>query len=159
MAETKTGATLTWGVKQSFRSYVESAGGQIETGEGAGRAGDGAFAFAAAAGEGLSLGADGKPEGRAQFAGEVRMKAHGGMLNVAIADPEVQIGPAGAVLTVIDNGLRNPRRVEFAKLDLAQMTAEGAELVIPTALSMDGCAILGDHYPPGAAIDPVRLRL
>ena len=30
-------AELSWGLKQSFRAYVEGAGGAIETGEGAQR--------------------------------------------------------------------------------------------------------------------------
>ena len=39
---------LSWGVKQSFRGYVEGAGGVIETGAGATRTDDGGFAFPAA---------------------------------------------------------------------------------------------------------------
>ncbi len=153
-------ATLSWGVKQSFRNYVEGAEGAIETAEGAVRAADGAFTFASAPDDGLALGADGTLKGHGRFLGEVRMTAHGGMLKVAIADPELEIGPSGAALTVIDRGLRNPRRVAFAQLDLAgATTAPDGEIVIPTRLSMDGCAILGDHYPPRTVIDPVRLTL
>jgi hypothetical protein len=52
-------ATLEWGLKQSFRAYVEGAGGSIAVGEGTTRTADGAFAFAAAPGDtGLSV-ADG----------------------------------------------------------------------------------------------------
>src|SRR5690242_16345346 len=98
MARTTAGATLAWGVKQSFRNYVEAAGGQIDTGEGATRGKDGVFSFAASAGDGLMLGVDGRLTGHGRFVGEVRMTAHGGMLSVAIADPEVEIGPAGAEL-------------------------------------------------------------
>ncbi len=153
-------ATLSWGVKQSFRNYVEGAEGAIETGEGAARAADGAFDFTATADDTLAIGDNGALQGHGRFLGEVRMTAHGGMLKVAIADPELEIGPAGAALTVIDRGLRNPRRVEFAQLDLAAATTgPDGEIVIPTLLSMDGCAILGDHYPPKTAIDPVRLKL
>ena len=151
-------ATLTWGVKESFRNYVAGAGGEIETGAGAGRDSAGAFTFTAAADDALRLGPDGKPTGQGRFTGEVRMNAHGGMLKVAIADPHLEIGPSEAALTVIDNGLRNPRRVEFAKLDLAAATTENGELVIPVLLSLDGCSILGDHYPPRSAIDPVRVK-
>jgi hypothetical protein len=82
-------ATLTWGLKQSFRAYVEGAGGAIETAEGARRSADGAFIFPAAPGEGLRLGADGKPRGVGRFVGEVRCEAHGGMLKVFLADPSV----------------------------------------------------------------------
>ncbi|MEJ0064693.1 MAG: HtaA domain-containing protein [Caulobacteraceae bacterium] len=81
-------ATLSWGLKQSFRAYVEAAGGSFEIAEGAERISDGAFAFAAAPGDGLKLGADGRPQGVGRFVGEVRCEAHGGMLKVFLARPE-----------------------------------------------------------------------
>lgn len=154
------GATLEWGLKQSFRSYVEGAGGSIEIGEGTTRTADGAFVFAAASGEaGLALGADGKPEGTGVFVGEVRCEAHGGMLKVFLADPRVEIGPSGATLTVADSAARD-RRVELAVLDLgAAQAGENDVLVIPAKLARDGWQVLGDHYPPTTPLDPVRLRL
>jgi Htaa len=152
-------AELSWGLKQSFRAYVEGAGGAIETGEGARRADDGAFTFPAAPGEGLKLGADGKPEGVGRFVGEVRCEAHGGMLKVFLADPSVEIGPAGAVVTVADTRARD-RRVELAQLDLATATiADEGEWVISAKLSRDGWQVLGDHYPAATPLDPVRLKL
>ena len=152
-------AGLSWGLKQSFRAYVEAAGGAIETGEGAERAADGAFTFPAAAGEGLKLGAGGKPEGVGRFVGEVRCEAHGGMLKIFLADPSVEIGPAGAVIAVADTRARD-RRVELAQLDLAAATiADDGAWVIPAKLSGDGWQVLGDHYPPSTPLDPVRLKL
>jgi hypothetical protein len=152
-------STLVWGLKQSFRAYVESAGGTIATGEGAERTADGAFAFPATPGEGLRLGADGKPEGIGLFAGEVQCEAHGGMLKVFLADPAVEIEPGRAVVTVYDTRGRD-RRVVLADLDLAVATAgEDGEIAVPARLSRDGWQVLGDHYPPGAPLDPVRLRL
>lgn len=149
--------TLSWGVKQSFRGYVEGAGGVIETAGGAGRTADGGFSFAAAPDSGLGLDADGRPQGQAKFLGEVSFKAHGGMLSVFLIDPMIEIGPAGAVLTVADHPARD-RRLEAARLDLAAMTVgEGGEIVLPAALMMFGCQWLGDHYPAGTALDPVRL--
>ena len=152
-------AKLSWGLKQSFRAYVEGAGGAIETSEGAQRGADGAFTFEPAPGEGLKRGADGKPQGVGRFLGEVRCEAHGGMLKIFLADPSVEIGPAGAVLSVADGPARD-RRVELAQLDLAAATtADDGELVIPAKLSRDGWQVLGDHYPPSTPLDPVRLRL
>ncbi|HEX7886115.1 MAG TPA: HtaA domain-containing protein [Phenylobacterium sp.] len=150
---------LSWGVKQSFRGYVEATGGTIETAAGAERAADGGFTFAPAAGNALRLDATGQPEGRGGFLGEVRFQAHGGMLSVRIVDPAVEIGASGATLTVADAGAPTGR-VEIARLDLAAMTAgDHGEIVIPTALSMDGSWLLGDHYPPNTPLDPVRLTL
>jgi len=152
-------AKLSWGLKQSFRAYVEGAGGAIETGEGAQRSTDGAFTFPAAPGEGLKLGVDGKPEGVGRFVGEVRCEAHGGMLKVFLADPSVEIGLAGAVVAVADTRARD-RRVELAELDLAAATvADDGAWVIPAKLSRDGWQVLGDNYPPSTPLDPVRLKL
>jgi hypothetical protein len=150
---------LSWGLKQSFRAYVEGAGGAIETAAGAQRAADGAFTFEAAPGEGLELGPDGKPQGVGRFVGEVLCEAHGGMLKVFLADPSVEIGPAGAIVTVADTPARD-RRVELAQLDLAAATiGDDGELVIAAKLSRDGWQVLGDHYPPSTPLDPVRLKL
>jgi hypothetical protein len=152
-------ATLSWGLKQSFRAYVEGSGGVIEAGEGAVRAADGAFAFPAAPGEGLTSGADGRPEGVGRFAGAVRCEAHGGMLKVAFADPSVEIGPDGAAVFVAD--VRDPaRRIALAVLDLAKATlGDDGAWVIPAKLARDGWQVLGDHYPQSTPLDPVRLTL
>ena len=151
--------TLSWGVKHSFRTYVESSGGSTETGAGAERATDGAFVFAAAAGDGLRLGADGKLAGRGGFLGEVRFEAHGGMLKVCLADPILEITEAGGVLTVADHPTRT-YRLEAAKLDLTAVTTDpSGHLVLPATLLMFGCQWLGDHYPAGTALDEVRLTV
>ncbi len=153
-------ATLEWGLKQSFRAYVEGAGGSIETGEGVERAPDGAFVFSAAPGDaGVSLGADGKPQGVGSFLGEVRCQAHGGMLKVTLIDPSVEIGPDGGAITVVDPFARDGR-VELAVLELdAATSGDDGDIVIPTKLSKDGWRVLGDHYPPMTPLDPVRLKL
>jgi hypothetical protein len=50
------------------------------------------------------------------------------------------------------------RRVVFAKLDAGALTPEAdGTLSLPAAITLDGMFILGDHYPPGTALDPVRL--
>jgi len=153
------GATLTWGLKQSFRAYVEAAGGVIEPGAGAGRTPDGTFVFAGVPDAGLELDADGKPHGLGKYAGEVRFDAHGGMLAVLLADPWLEIGPSTASLTVAESAARD-RRVELALLDLAAATAgDEGEIVIPTKLAKDGWRILGDHYLPMTPLDPLRLKL
>lgn len=150
---------LSWGVKQSFRTYVEATGGVIEARDGAERADDGAFTFAAAPGGDLRLDADGRLEGQGAFLGEVRFEAHGGMLSVCLADPMLEIGPSGAVVTVADSSARD-YRLEVAQLDLGAMTSgEAGEIVIPATVSIHGSQLLGDHYPPRTPLDPVRLIL
>lgn len=148
---------LNWGVKQSFRGYVEGAGGTIEVGAGAERMADGGFSFAAAPGGDLRRDAEGRLEGRAGFLGEVSFKAHGGMLSVFLVDPVLEIGGGKAVLTVADHPERD-RRLEAAELDLAAMNVgAGGEIELPATLMMFGCQWLGDHYPMRTPLDPVRL--
>jgi hypothetical protein len=82
-------AALAWGVKESFRRYVEAAGA-IEIFGSAERAGDGCFVFPATANSDLRIGADGILRGQAAFSGEVLFKAHGGALNVRLTDPVLE---------------------------------------------------------------------
>lgn len=145
-------STLTWGVKQSFRAYVEMTGGVTEAAEGATRDADGAFVFEATPESTLEVGADGALSGRGVFKGEVKFDSHGGMLKVFLADPILEIGEAGAALTVFDSPKRN-LRIEVVKLDLAAAGPEG----VPTKLTVDGVYLLGAHYPLNTAVDPVKL--
>lgn len=151
-------ASLTWGVKQSFRNYVQAAGGAIETSGRAERLEDGAFQFAAGSTGDLRRQADGGLAGAANYLGEIAFEAHGGMLRVRLADPSVEFAEGQGVLIVADGGSTGPR-LKVAKLNLTAMSEEDGELVIPTALTIEGSQVLGDHYPPGTALDPVRLRL
>lgn len=146
---------LTWGVKQSFRAYVEGAGGTISTDAGAERAADGAIAFPAE-GDGLTTGVGDALQGAGKFSGEVRFEAHGGMLSVRLSSLSLDVDGEGASLKVADER-GNP--VEIARLDLAAATKGDGDLVIPARLSMDGSYLLGDHYPPRTVVDPVRLTL
>ena len=147
---------LIWGLKESFRNYVEATGGTIVTENGAERSADGSILFTLNASDALKLDADGKPQGQGSFAGKVTFKSHGGMLSIEIADPIVEINDAGARLTVAVEG--GADRIEIAKLDLSAMSAEEAnEPLIPAALSMDAYHLLDGQYTPGTALDPVRL--
>ncbi|MGH6964242.1 MAG: HtaA domain-containing protein [Phenylobacterium sp.] len=144
-------ATLSWGVKQSFRSYVDAAGGTVAVAGGAERAPDGGFLFPHAPKSTLARDADGRLTGTGRFEGQVSFSAHGGMLNVVLTDPWVEATEGGLVLTVAASATR---RSAFAKLDAAAMTTEAdGALVIPAAITLDGMFILGDHYPPGTALD------
>lgn len=148
--------SLGWGVKQSFRNYVEAAGGSIAISGGTERAADGSFVFSTTSGD-LRVGPDGAPQGAAQFSGEVGFEAHGGMLRVRLADFGVEIGADGATLTAAEGGAGGPRIV-IAKLDVSAASADGdGALVLPAKVTIHGSQALGDHYPPGTPLDPVRL--
>ena len=148
-------ATLSWGVKQSFRGYMDAAGGTVAVSGGAERAADGGFLFPQGPESTLARDAEGRLAGVGRFQGEVSFQAHGGMLNVVLTDPWVEATEAGLVLSVAAGATR---RVAFAKLDAAAMETEAdGTLALPAAITLDGMFILGDHYPPGTALDPVRL--
>lgn len=149
---------LRWGVKQSFRNYVQAVGGTIETDLGARRMADGDFVFDAAPATALHVDADGGLAGRVSFQGEVRFTAHGGMLAVRLADLAVEIGPSGALLTIAGGPDPASPRTTLATLSLAAAEpGSDSEIVIPSSLSPEGSQLLGDNYPPGAALDHVRL--
>ncbi|HEX2562023.1 HtaA domain-containing protein [Phenylobacterium sp.] len=158
MSHVQPPSALAWGVKQSFRSYVEAVGGKIELVGSVERATDGGFVFARDGDATLTLDPDGRPQGRAQFSGEVRFEAHGGMLKVAIADPAFEFEGAAGGLTVADPWAPG-KRMTIAKLDPAAAVTEAGELVVPAVTTLDGMQLLGDHYPPGTQLDPVRLKL
>lgn len=148
--------TLSWGVKQSFRGYVEGAGGKTETSEGAEFAADGGFIFRAGPDSTLAVDEAGQLTGRGVFTGIVHFEAHGGMLKVWMVDPILEITEAGAVLTVADHPTRT-YRLEAAKLDLGALATDPGEIALPAALLMFGSQWLGGNYPAGTALDEVRL--
>ena len=147
-------AILSWGVKQSFRGYIEAAGGAVAVTGGAERAPDGGFLFPEGPESTLAQEPDGRLTGVGRFQGEVSFQAHGGMLNVVLTDPWVEATETGLILSVAESPTR---RVTFAKLDAAAMTTEADATVLPAAITLDGMFILGDHYPPGTVLDAVRV--
>ena len=54
---------LTWGVKESFRQYVEAAGGSITATDGATRNADGSFQFSAETEGDFAIASDGTVSG------------------------------------------------------------------------------------------------
>ena len=88
---------LTWGVKASFRGYVEAAGGSITLDDGAARADDGAFVFAAEPGGDLVIAPDGSATGAMRFKGTVTFDAHGGMLKSKLTELGIEATEEGAL--------------------------------------------------------------
>ena len=146
---------LTWGVKASFRSYVEAAGGSITLSDGATRAADGAFVFAALPGGDLVVTAEAQPSGSMKFAGTVAFDAHGGMLRSKLTELEVAAENDGLVLSALDTQFGGGRRV-IAELGAAEIGPEG-EVILSAAITLDGMDQIADNYPPGTALDPLRL--
>ena len=148
-------STLTWGVKESFRNYVEAAEGTISVSDGATRADDGAFVFAALPGGDLVVATDGTATGSMRFQGAVGFDAHGGMLKVQLRELGVEAGVDGLVLTVADSHL-DDQRCAIAQLGPVTTDTAGG-LSIAAEITLDGMYQIADNYPPGTALDPLRL--
>jgi hypothetical protein len=138
---------LNWGVKQSFRAYVEGSGGSITASDGAARAEDGTFTFDAAPDSDLTRD-DGALSGTGRFRGRAVFQAHGGLLSVTLTDPWIEAAGDAWVLSIAETPTR---RTAIAKLTPSD---DGALHAVTT---LEGMMILGDHYPPGTILDPVRL--
>jgi hypothetical protein len=163
-----TGGSLTWGFKESFRSYIS---GTIA--KGAWEPVDGAsyetpvFSWPATGGSvDPATGA-----GSVTFGGGVRFSGHGGLLDTTIAEPTLVLDPAGSRILLdvrgvsMDDALagatdqvNSAEQVDFVALDPAAVPAsDGAALSasdVATTLTADGAAQFGS-YEAGTAFDPV----
>ncbi len=146
---------MIWGVKASFRSYVEAAGGSTTLSDGATRADDGTFVFEAVPGGNLTIAPDGSASGAMRFAGTVTFDAHGGMLKVTLTELGLDAGDEGLVLTALDTQLNRDRCI-IAKL--GPVESAGDSLTVGAEITLDGMYQIADNYPPGTALDPVQLE-
>jgi len=146
---------LTWGVKASFRSYVEGAEGSIEVSDGATRAEDGTFIFTAVPGGDLVISPDGTATGSMRFKGTVTFEAHGGMLKSTLSELGLEVGDDGLVLTVLE-APSNQDRCAVATLNFIEKEPNGAT-TLGSKITMDGMYQIADNYPPDTELDLVRL--
>ena len=146
---------LTWGVKASFRAYVEAAGGTISVSDGATRDADGEFVFTALPGGDLTIPGDGPPTGAARFQGAVAFDAHGGMLRASLVELGIEAGHDGLVLTAAQ-APGGTRRCVIARLGPVEATPQGS-IILGAVITLDGMFQIADNYPPGTPLDPVRL--
>lgn len=166
-----TDARLEWGVKESFRDYVQGPiahGGWSQSGV----SGDGPFRW-----EDLTSGEfdPSVPEGLLDFAGSVRFTGHdqgaGPLLDLTVSQPQVRVadGTAELLLDVRSKGLEDASFTElddavFATLDLASVTPAVAGGVVtfsnvPATLTKQGADGFADFYEAGAELDPVTFAI
>lgn len=146
---------LTWGVKASFRGYVEAAGGSITVEDGATRTEDGAIVFSAVPGGDLAIAEDGSATGSMRFTGTAIFEAHGGMLKSTLTELGIDAGPDGMFITVLEAPM-NTDRCAIAELSFIEAGADGA-VTLKSEITMDGMYQIADNYPPGTELDPVLL--
>lgn len=167
VADTVTGGSATWGVKESFRNYVQSptASGQITTSDGANINGDGTFNFQP--GSGTFDPVTGKTD--AKFRGTVLFTGHAGVLRVQISDPRVVYeGASGVLYADVVSRDQNTSQdvsypgVDFATLNLAGITptVDGSTASvsnIPAKLTANGAKAFAGFYSAGENLDPISL--
>ncbi|MCF2706954.1 HtaA domain-containing protein [Arcanobacterium haemolyticum] len=153
-----TGA-MTWGVKESFRSYLTNAGGTIQTIDGASTTESGLYAFPVVSGQ--SRGETTK------FTGGVHFLAHGGMLDVTISNPtisgkgvertlkaDVSSRPMGGTEA------KNYGTIDFAKVTFNQPKISGNNYSLDTssvALTAQGAEAFAGFYKEGTALDNLTI--
>jgi len=156
---------LTWGFKESFRSYIS---GSIANGEWT--VADGAtyetpsFGFSGATGAYDAASAS----GLVSFVGSINFTGHGGVLDTTVANPQIRFDDESTASVILDvSGTTqegesiDQQDVEFATVDLAAATVTSADGVVtitdaPAELTADGSAAFGT-YGAGEALDPITL--
>lgn len=152
VARSVSGASIEWGVKESFRTYItgSTANGEISGGWGTG---SGAYSTE-------------NDRGRVSFGGSIHYTGHGGLLDVTLSNPRIQVtGPGSAllILNVQSLGLGgepgvNANGVVFANLSLPT-ASESANRIswngASATLTAAGAEAFAGFYNAGDALDAV----
>ncbi|WP_433675157.1 HtaA domain-containing protein [Microbacterium gorillae] len=168
-------ADITWGFKESFRSYISGtiANGEWQT-EGGASYTTPNFSFTGGTG---TYDPD-AATGNVAFPGAIHFTGHEGLLQTSVSAPTLQITGAGTARLLLDissvpmeqalagdNTVHTATQVPFVDIDLssatvtrtdADVTIAGTEL--PTAITPEGFAAFG-NYDAGTAFDPIALTV
>jgi hypothetical protein len=155
-------ATMTWGFKESFRSYISGtiANGEWTVADGASYSTPN-FSWAHGAGE-LT-----RDTGVVAFTGSITFSGHGGILNTTVANPQLRFDGSGSATLLLDvsgttqEGVPvDERAVEFATVDLdGSVQGDNAVLTAsPAVLTQAGAAAFGT-YEAGEQLDPISAVL
>lgn len=141
---------MIWPVKSSLLRYISALpDGALSVEDGAeANPGTGVFVFP---------GDPADSSGR-RFRGDLRLRAHGGMLFVRIARPAVEIVDGGGVtLTVLAPG-EGETEGRLALAHLTERARTGRAVLYGARLSEPGATLFGGYYRPGEELDPVEIR-
>lgn len=167
-ANAVSGASLTWGVKESFRSYVTGsiAKGSIAL-NGATENSNGAYVFSGGAGSVNTV----DTLGRVAWSGGVTFAGHDGALKIVLSNPSVRLsGPTTATLyaDVASKALKGSdvalTQAAIATVDLKAATSSSTASAIaysgaPATLTAAGATAFAGFYSAGQALDPVSFSL
>lgn len=166
-----TSATLVWGFKESFRSYISGtiANGSWDT---TGNVSYKTPVFTIAGGTG-SLD-ETASKGAVSFTGSMHFTGHSGALDTTFSDPVLEIVDATTALLYVDVASA-PREaaeagdatihtyddIPFVRIDLASATAGSGSIsgsALPTALTSEGNTVFSS-YEVGSAFDPIDVSV
>ncbi len=168
VANSVSGATLSWGVKTSFYEYINSpvAAGQLIRNS---TTGDGSTVVWSGGSGTIS---SNESFGRISFPGGATYTGHNGLLKVTISNPRIHITGANTATLVADMTSNNTAgvqivaqsEVQLATLNLAagsQSTTNGSLswAGVPATLTNAGVKAFADFYPAGTAMDTVAFSL
>jgi hypothetical protein len=141
---------LLWPVKSSLLRYVSALpDGALSVEDGAEADPEaGVFAFP---------GDPEDPSGR-RFRGDLRLRAHGGMLFVRVARPALEtVDGGGLALTVLAPG-EGETEERLVLAHLAERARTDGAVLYDARLSEPGAALFGGYYRPGEELDPLEVR-
>ncbi|MDR6866633.1 hypothetical protein J2Y69_001226 [Microbacterium resistens] len=145
------GASLSWGVKASFTSYIN---GPIAKGSVSGGWGSGSGAYSTETGN-----------GSVSYDGGMHFSGHGGKLDLSLSNPRIRVTGSSATLflDVRSKGYNGSPDIDtagvaFATLGLPAASASGGEISWSGAsatLTAEGAKAFAGFYSAGAALDAV----
>lgn len=144
-------AVLRWAIRSSFRDYVKALpDGREVLSDGAVDLADGRIAFPGSIGS-----QDGSPR-RYVFGGSVTFTGHGGLLDVELRAPQIELVTGGrSTVTVLD---RATQRWAIAAFTEWRDVDKGLQVAAPR-LTWTGATALGGVYEAGDHLDPFEISL
>ncbi|MDQ1205395.1 HtaA domain-containing protein [Microbacterium sp. SORGH_AS_0862] len=152
VAQSVSGASIQWGVKESFRSYIT---GPIAKGSISGGWGSGSGAYSADT-----------DRGRVSYGGSIHYTGHSGLLDLTLSNPRIQVNSATSaslILNVQSKGFNgspdiNASGVVFATLSLPSASESSGRIAwngASATLTAAGAEAFAGFYTAGTALDAV----
>lgn len=162
-----TGGTLSWGVKESFRSYISGsiANGSWETSEGA--------SYETPEFEWTGASGSYDPQqgtGKVSFSGSVHFTGHDGVLDLTLANPTVEFEGNGKAALLLDtrstdmegNVTVDAQQEWVGDVSTGALEAKDGKLTtqpMVAKLTNSGVKAFADFYEAGSALDPITVAL
>ncbi len=155
------GATLSWGLKSSFRNYIRSGVAKGGWTLGSVTYSGSTFNFASGSGTFDKT----KRTGTVGFPGSIHFTGHDGTLDLKLSNVRIaQNGPSAGTLYAnvassdTDGKKTNRSNIAFATLDLSGLSVSANTVSVsgaPATLTAAGAAAFAGFYNAGTALDPV----